>query len=417
MTFWGPTTMWSVPVKTLALKCNVTSSATGTFQWGISNTQIGNIAVSGKESSNSVTATGSTQLGQIMTVGSGSLVVSTDSSSPSYTVVASGSTGNTAGVLKFRASNDAVNLSRLGLKLTSGSSSDLVQVSIWDGATQVGTAVFTGSNTYATSTFATPVSLPKDADKTLTIKVDLASVGTSQPGTQGSLIKIDFNGSDSTGTRGTGSGSGNTIDATGSSSVAGVRLFKSFPTLALDTLGSTGIADGRLARFKVTANAGGSIGIAQFKFAVSTTSATVTNIQLFAYNDASYSNPISGQGTSGQIGSSVATAINGTAFAIAPTSNPVQVSAGATMYFELKASVSGVTTGSSVVTTVLGDSAYPTQLTSGYNVATSSALTTAHNFVWSGNATSTSATADVDWSNGYGLPGFSASGLIQTRSN
>jgi hypothetical protein len=87
------------------------------------------------------------------------------------------------------------------------------------------------------------------------------------------------------------------------------------------------------------------------------------------------------------------------------------------MYFELKASISGVTTGSSVVTTVKGDSAYPTQLTSGYNVATSSALTTAHNFVWSGNATSTSATADVDWSNGYGLPGFSASGLIQTRSN
>lgn len=404
-------------VKTLTLKCNVASSATGTFQWGITGTQIGNISVSGVTSSNSVTATGSTAAGQIMTVGSGSLVVSTDSSSPSYTVAASGSTGNTAGVLKFRATNEAVNLNRLGLKLTSGSSSDLVQVSIWDGATQVGTAVFTGSSSYATSTFATPVSLPKDTDKTLTIKVDLASVGTSQPGTQGSLIKIDFNGDDSTGTQGTGAGSGDTINATGSSSVAGVRLFKSFPTLALDTLSSTGVADGRLARFKVTANAAGSIGISQFKFAVSTTSATVTNIQLFAYNDSAYSNPISGQGTSGQIGSDVTGATNGTAFAITPSSNPVQISAGATMYFELKASVSGVTTGSSVVTTVKGDSAYPTNLTSGYNVATSSALTSAQNFVWSANATTTSTTSHVDWSNGYGLPGFSASGLIQTRSN
>ncbi len=404
-------------VKTLTLKCNVTSAATGTFQWGITGTQIGNIAVSGVTSSNNVTATGSTGAGQVMTVGTGSLVVSTDSSSPSYSVGAAGSTGTTVGVFKFRATNEAVNLSRLGLKLTSGSSSDLVQVTIWDGATQVGTATFTGGNSYATSTFASAVALPKDTDKTLTVKADLAMVGTSQPGSQGSLIRVDFNGSDSTGTQGTGVGSGNTINATGSTSVAGVRLFKSFPTLAQDTLGSTGIADGRLARFKVTANAAGSIGISQFKFKVSTTSATVTQIALYAYNDAAYSNPISGQGTSGQIGSNVATAINDTAFAITPSSNPVQVSAGATVYFELRASVAGVTTGSSVVTTVIGDSAYPTTNTTGFNVATSSSLTAGNNFVWSGNATSTSATADIDWSNGYGLPGFSASGLIQTRSN
>lgn len=402
-------------VKTVALKCNVTSAASGTVSWGIQASP--SVTVTGVTSSNEVTETVSASVGQTMTVGSGSLVVSTDSSSPSYSVAAAGSTGNTAGVFKFRATNEGVNLNRLGLKLTSGSASDLVQVSIWDGATQVGTATFTGSSSYATSTFASPVALPKDTDKTLTVKVDLAMVGTSQPGSQGSLIKVDFNGSDATGTQGTGAGSGNTINATGSTTVSGVRLFKSFPTLAQDTLGSTGIADGRLARFKVTANANGSIGISQFKFKVSTTSATVTQIALYAYNDAAYSNPISGQGTSGQIGSNVATAINDTAFAITPTTNPVQVSAGATVYFELRASVAGVTTGSSVVTTLIGDSAYPTQITSGYNVATSSVITTNHNFVWSGNATSTSATADVDWSNGYGLPGFSASGLIQTRSN
>ncbi len=404
-------------VKTLALKCNVASSADSAsqFQWGIGAAP--SIAVTGVTSSNDVTETVTSANGQVMTAAAGSLVVSTDSSSPSYAVAAAGSSANIAGVFKFRATNEAVNLNRLGLKLTSGSSSDLVQVTIWDGATQVGTATFTGGNTYATSTFASAVALPKDTDKTLTVKVDLALVGTSQPGTQGSLIKVDFNGSDSTGTQGTGAGSGNTINATGSTSVAGVRLFKSFPTLAQDTLGSTGIADGRLMRFKVTANANGPVGISQFKFSVSTTSATVTQIALYAYNDASYSNPISGQGTSGQIGSNVASAVNGTAFAIAPTTNPIQVSSGSTMYFELRASVAGVTTGSSVVTTLVGDSAYPTQLTSGYNVATSSALTTAHNFVWSGNATTTSTTSDVDWSNGYGIPGFSASGLIQTRSN
>ena len=409
-------------VKTLALKCNVASSADSAsqFQWGIGAAP--SIAVTGVTSSNDVTETVTSANGQVMTAAAGSLVVSTDSSSPSYAVAAAGSSANIAGVFKFRAANEAVNLNRLGLKLTSGSASDLVQVSVWDGATQVGTAVFTGNGSYATSTFSSPVSLPKDTDKTLTVKVDLALVGTSQPGTQGSLIKVDFNGSDSTGTQGTGVGSGHTINATGSTSVAGVRLFKSFPTLAQDTLGSTGIADGRLMRFKVTANANGPVGISQFKFSVSTTSATVTQIALYAYNDASYSNPISGQGTSGQIGSNVASAVNGTAFAIAPTTNPIQVSSGSTMYFELRASVAGVTTGSSVVTTLVGDSAYPTwlpQTISGttYNVATSSAVSGTYNFVWSGNATTTSTTSDVDWSNGYGIPGFSASGLIQTRSN
>ncbi len=402
-------------VKTVALKCSVTSAASGTMSWGIQSAP--SISVTGVTSSNDVTETVTASVGQTMTIGTGALVVSTDSSSPSYTVVAAGATNVTAGVLKFRASTEGVNLNRLSLKLTSGSSSDLVSVSIWDGATQVGTAIFTGSSGYATSTFATAVALPKDADKTLTIKVDTAAVGTSQPGAQGALIKVDFNSSDTTGTQGTGVGSGNTVNATGSTAVAGVRLFKSYPTLALDTLSTTGLADQRLMRFKVTANANGSIGVSQFKFTVSTTSATVTQIALYAYNDSSYSNAISGQGTSGQVGSNVTSAINGTAFAVTPTTNPVQVSAGSTVYFELRASIAGVTTGSTVVTTLLGDSAYPTNLTSGYNVATSTALTSGNNFVWSGNATSTAATADVDFSNGYGLPGLSASGLIQTRSN
>jgi hypothetical protein len=404
-------------VKTLALKCNVASNATGTFQYGITSGQIGGITVTGVTSSNSITATGSTGAGQVMTVGSGSLVVSTDSSSPSASVAAAGSTGNTAAVFKFRATNEAVNLTRLALKLTSGSASDLIQVSVWDGATQVGTAVFTGGNTVATSTFNTPVSLPKDADKTLTVKVDLSQVGTSQPGTQGSVVKVDLNNNDTTGTQGTGVGSGNTINATGSTSVAGVRMFKSFPTLALDTLSSTGIADGRLMRFKVTANSAGAVGVAQLKFTLSTTSASVTNIQLFAYTDSSYSSPVSGQGTSGQVGSTVSTAINGTAFTIGVGTTPVQVPQGSTIYFELKGSVSGVTTGSSVVATLLGDSAYTSNLTSGFNVATSGAATSTGNFIWSGNATSTSGVHDIDWSNGFVLPGLSSSGLIQTRSN
>jgi hypothetical protein len=50
-------------------------------------------------------------------------------------------------------------------------------------------------------------------------------------------------------------------------------------------------------------------------------------------------------------------------------------------------------------------------------MATSSALTTANNIVWSPNATTTSLGTHIDWTNSYGAPGLPSSGLIQTRSN
>jgi hypothetical protein len=332
------------------------------------------------------------------------------------------------GVLKLRATNENFNLTKLGLRLdlgTYGSAStgaggtatgagDMTQVYLYSSTgTLLGTATFTGNNTQATSTLNAPLALMRDTDTTITIKADLAGIGMSAAGGIGNLIKVD-----AVNFEGTGASSGSTVRGGATSGVAGVRLFKSYPTLAVDTLPSTGVADNRLMHFKVTANSAGSIGVSQFAFSVSTTSATVTNINLYGFTDSSYSQAISGQGTGGLIGSQVNTAINGTAFTYTP-SNPVQVPAGQTYYFELRASVAGVTTGSSVVTTLLGDSAYPAVIGSAgaYNVATSSNLTAASKFIWAGNSTSTSATADVDWSNGYSLPGLPSSGIIQTRSN
>ncbi len=410
-------------VKTLTLKCNVSSSAANgnTFNWGIQASP--SITVTGVTSSNDVTETVTASVGQVMTVAAGSLTVSTDTSSPSYALAAAGTTGNVAGVYKFRANNEGVNLARLGLKLTnpaaSSSPADLVQVSIWDGATQVGTAVFTGSNRVATSTFASPVALPKDADKTLTIKVDLAAVGTSQPGTQGALVAIDLNNADTTGTEGTGTLSGNTVNlatsgSSGSTAVAGVRVFKSLPTFALDTLASAGVGDGRLMRFKVTANAAGNIGINQFKFTIASSTITgVTAVNLFGYVDSGYSTGISGF-TSGQISTANVAPASAGAVTITPAT-VVNVPAGTTYYFELRGTVAGVQTGSSVSTTLLGDSAYPSLA----NLMGTSAqvVSASGNLVWSPNATSTSVAASNDWTNGYGVVGLPSSGLIQTRSN
>ncbi|MBI2048344.1 MAG: peptidoglycan-binding protein [Parcubacteria group bacterium] len=422
-------------VKTLGFKCNVATGISGTFIVNIDSSNTW--SATGVTSGSSITETFGNLTGGTMTVASGSLVVSVDSSSPSFALGAAGTSGVTLGVLKFRATNETLSLTEVGLQLDNGTygstssgnggspgsgTADLVQVYLYDGATLVGTVTFTGTNQSATSTLNTAVTLPKDTDKLLTIKGDLAAIGTSQPGGIGNTIKVDPEGAKTTGVE-----SGTTIYSAGATTgVAGVQLFKSYPTLALDTLPSTGAADGRLMRFKVTANSAGPVGINEFTFTISsTTGVTITTVRLRGYTDASYSQPISGQGTGGQVGSDVATITSGTAFEVEPSSSAVQVPAGTTYYFELTAAVSGMDTGDSNVTTLGGDAAAVTGLTSGFNVGTTTLSTgevgaVAANFVWSGNSTSTSvvgAARDVDWTNGYSVPGLPSGGLIQTRSN
>lgn len=390
-------------VKTLGLKCNTTSSATGTYTISLSGSDT--ITATGVTSGASVSVINSANTGATMTVGSSSVTLAVDSSSPSYNLAAGGTSGVTVGILNLHANNEAVTLQKLGLTLTSGSASELNSVSIWDGATQVGTVVFTGSNTVASSS-SMSVTLPKDTDKQLTVKADLADIGSGQAGIDGALIKLDPNS-----VEGTGQASGNTVKSGASGNVAGVRVYNTFPTVALDSLGSTGIADGRLMHFKVTANSADKVGLGKFVFTLATTTLSVSNIQLFGYTDASYSNAISNQGTSGQIGNTVSGG-NSTGFTIAPNLNPVEVPAGQTYYFELRGAIAGNTSGASVVTTLVGDSsASPATGTTDF-------ASVSGNFVWSPNATTTAATSTGnDWTNGYGVAGLPSSGIFQSRSN
>lgn len=427
-TFDNSLTVPKGTVLTLGIKCNLGSATSGTHVWSISGSAI---TATGAVSGSSVNVTETAGSGGTMTVASGSLALSVDSSSPATTTVAAGSTGVTMGVLKFRASNEPVSLTKVGLQLTgSGNTlsnaagattnsgvSDLVQVYLYDGATLVGTATFTGTGTSATSTLNTTVTLPKDVDKTLIVKADLAGIGTGLGGGIGDSVIIN-----PLNAEGSGQSSGTTIQSGATIGVAGVKMYKSYPTLATDTLPTTGAADGRLMRFKVTANGAGPVGINEFTFTVaSTTGVTVTTVRLKGYTDSSYSNAISGQGSGGQIGSDTAAIVSGTAFEISPTTNPVQIPAGTTYFFELTASVTGVDSGDSLVTTLSGDSAAITGTNTGYNVGTTTATgevgEVAANFVWSGNSSTTAARVDPDWSNGFNVPGLPSGGLIQTRSN
>jgi len=415
-TFDNSLTVPKGTVAVLTLKCNVGSSATANDSYRFKTWSGDTLTFTGVTSGNSSSATiVSAQAGRQTIASAGTVAVSTDSSSPSYVIGAGGTTGVTIGQAKFRPANESVNIEKIGLTLTNGTYSgptgaqDLVQAYIYNGATLVGTATFTGSATTATSTLLSAVTLTRDQDTKLTIKVDLADVGTSQAGTQGDLIKVDV-----ANFEGSGASSGTTIRggaAAGLTAVAGVRLLNTYPTVAQGTLasGSGSASAGKLIRFSVTANSAGDVGIDRFTFTIATTSGlTISGLGLYAYEDSAYSTPVSGQGASGLIGTTrTATSTSNVQLGVSSPTAPLEIPAGGTRYFELRGSVGGLTTGSSITTTLLGDSAYST-------LAATSSL--AVNFVWSPNATTTSNATHADWTSGYSVIGLPSSGLIQTVS-
>ncbi|MES2134636.1 MAG: hypothetical protein V4449_00110 [Patescibacteria group bacterium] len=429
----NPVTVTKGTVKTIGIRCNVSGSATnnGTFAWdaGAASAYSFTGATSGTTISSPTDASDSTVT---MTVGSGSATVAIGAGSPGYKFASAGSTGVTVGEFKLRATNEDLNLIRLGLQLTSNTSgsttaSDFVKVSIFDGATKVGEAYFTGSGTVATSTLTTPLVLARDVDKLLTLKADFANVGTSQAVTfSGHLVKVDFLNAEAT-----GASSGTTVYPSGSTAVSGVRVFKSFPTVAKDTsLSSTGLADGELMRFKVTADAAGPVGLTELNFLFATTSVTLSNVNVYAYSDSGYSSGVSGLQSGGMFSTTNGvgtnwvssssnyefTAYNGTA------STTLQIPAGQTVYFAVRGSVSGVVSGSSITTTLQGASSFVNGQGSMSNaatnpLATSTSATFGNDFIWSPNSTTTAVRADADWTGGYGVSGLPQNGLTNTRSN
>lgn len=330
----------------------------------------------------------------------GTVAVSTDASSPAYAVYAGGATGVTLGVYRVRATGENMTLTKLGLKLSSGNSGDLSGVELYNGGVLLGSASFAGGSTNATSSFVTPLSLPMDTDVYVTVKGSLSAIGTGQPGRSGDLVQVNASYFEAI-----GSISGDVVQGQAVTNVAGVRIFKSLPTVALDTISTAGLVDGRLIRFKVVANAAGSVSLGEFAFSIATSSANLSNISLFAYTDVAYALSVSGQGSLGKVGATVAASPD---IKILPTT-PLVIPAGATYYFELRASVAPTSPTPTVVTKLKGDATYS-------GIGQWAGQKELSSFTWSPNSTSTSAYTDNDWTNGYRILGLPATGIVQTRT-
>lgn len=204
----------------MQLMCNVSSSAKGSFAWGLNEGS--SLAAIGVESGSSVKPVIVNGLGTLAPVAVSTLTLGPDASFPISSNIApglQGIAGIPVGFVKLRAVGQSMNLERIGLHLATGSPQDLIRVTVFDGSTQVGSVVFTGSNRFATSTLVMPLSLVTDTDKVLTIKADFAPM---MSGAVSHPIQLGVTGG--VNTRAIGISSGTIIDATGSVLFAPVNV-------------------------------------------------------------------------------------------------------------------------------------------------------------------------------------------------
>ena len=200
-------------------------------------------------------------------------------------------------------------------------------------------------------------------------------------------------------------------------------MFRSFPTLERINI-TENLANGTraLLRFKVSADAADSINLHKFTVQIATTTANVSNVNIFAFTDSGFSTPVSGIRSDGGLAQTdVASPLGSTDIEIfaqngSGASTTLEVPAGTTRYFEVRGNVSGSATGAAVTTQLQGDAAYGA-LSSLMTDVTMLNNDTNNDFIWSPNSTTTSSVSTNDWTNGFGIVGLPASNLTpQTLS-
>jgi len=345
--------------------------------------------------------------------------VSQDSTSPTYAIIPAGSTDVPIGVIRMTASGDSVLLQALQLRLSQGSSNDVVKASIYAAnGLKVGEAYFVGAGTTASTTLMSAITLPRGTSTLLTVKADLSLIGNGQLVREsGHLIAIDY-----ASAAGLGTVTKKPATFSGGTSVPGVRMMKTIPAVSIEPLPSSGVQDGKLMRFKVSADGHGPVGLTQMFLIISPISFNagggVRNVNVYGYTDGSYSMPISGVSPTGALRSTdtcIAGCTSNDVLSIGITTASgvpaaIQIPAGATRYFEVRGSVTGYQNGSSVTTKLVGDSMY------GQMVPATSLVGKDAYFIWSPNSTTTAVRSDQDWSTGFAVPGLPPEGLIYTRN-
>ena len=392
--------------KTIDIYGNVLSSANvGTITASVDSTTAG----TGDTTGTSASVASNVTL-QTITIGTGSLTVTTGAGDPVSNNVLAGASSVNVGQFTFNAANSAYTVNNLVIKVPNGAATSVTNVTLSyndanGNAKSVTQALTTGSGPYATATFTgLGMYVPMNSSANLNVSVGTPTIASGA--TSGAAINVslgtgatpgDFQALNSAGSATTTINGGVAVASNGTFYVR-----KSIPTFAMIPTGLTVPATGSpIYKFSITADPAGAIEWTHLVFNIATTSATVTN--LYLANDSSGASLTD----SGVYATTTATTATFDLGGNTTAAKYQQVAAGATQTYDLYGTVAGFTTGSTVTISLASDSTH---------IANEAAAPyAAGNVVWSDRSAIGHSTATTDWTNGYLLKNFTSNAVSYSK--
>ncbi len=223
------------------------------------------LALSGTSQASGNAVTASAVAGQTITAGAGAITSALDASTPVAANVVANSMPKVAS-FKFTGSNDAFTITELTSKLTGTvSAAAVAEIVFKDGATTVATqSVVLNNGVYTATTSGLSIAVPYNSTKIIDAYVNLGGIGTGYSTTSVNVaVTLDgFEFQNSNGVK-----DRSYTDRVGNSFYA----FKTKPTITNVALPTSVLSAGTMtvAKFTVTADAGGTVAWKKIRFATS----------------------------------------------------------------------------------------------------------------------------------------------------
>lgn len=260
------------------------------------------------------------------------------------------------------------------------------------------------------------ISVSKDSTVDIVIKGKIEAIGTRSVATDGTAgsgadtgdsISLSISTTDNDFSA-TGSTSGNT-DIQADAAVGNTLIVrKTVPEISVETLPSTILTNGAskvLSKFSISADSNDDLSFISISPEINISgSVSVADIEIYDVTSGStlLSTAIAGPMTA---------TTSDIVYIVINDDNVVDISAGATKTFEIRATIADVGSGDSVATTLVQDTAmFADNLPSQYTHTSVNGLADTYNrFIWSDKSADTNGTSSVEWINGYGISNWPTS--------
>ncbi len=345
---------------------------------------------------------------QTVSVGTGTLGVSTGANYQTSANVLAGASSVNVGEFTFTGSNSSYTVNNLAILVPNNAATSVTNVTLSykdpNGNAKTATQALqvNSSKPYATATFTgLGMYVPMNDSANLDVSVGVPTISSGASSGAKISVKLDTSSADFLAQNSAGSVV-TSISATPTAANGTFVVRKSIPTFATIQPTSTVPGTGTpLYKFSITADPAGTIDWSQITFNVSTSSATLSGFYL--------TNDSSGQA----INSSNVNAASGglVTFNLANNSGlPTyqQVGAGSTQTYDLYATSVTLSSSYSVSISLASDSTYAAN-------AAASSIASGNKVVWTDRSGNSDSLSTTDWTNGYLLQNFTSSGVSYSK--